>query len=169
MLLYSTSQFGLAAFWDPNSHMWVMATILDSTDLKCHRFDIMIFLIFGKLYLNLNVRTADSVSSNLLQPNMYAQLKQKQIWPNNENLVALLQKATIYLCVLHYLLGTADICRKRGVDGEQNVSKIFDQKWWGLFDGFSNKLSTQSTWEHLVQHPSLNRNRDPEKSVFSSR
>lgn len=59
---------------------------------------------------------------------MYPKLKQKQILPNNENLVALLQKATIYLCVLTYLLGTTDICRQGGVEGVQNVSKRFDQK-----------------------------------------
>ena len=35
-----------------------------------------------------------------------------------------------------------------------------------LFDGFNNKLSTQSTLEYLVQPPSFNRDRDPEVSVW---
>lgn len=42
-----------------------MATILESTGPNCHRFDRIVFLVFGKLYLNLNVRTAGNVSSNL--------------------------------------------------------------------------------------------------------
>lgn len=60
--------------------------------------------------------------------------------------------------------------REKGAEGNKMFLKEdLTKNLSGLLDGFNNKWSIESTWEHRVQCSSLNRHRDPEKLVFGSR